>query len=143
MNRISHISLACALTAESTQAINDGIWVTFKLRLKHDCPVKLLPWQTPLEGILGDLFFIKDEKGSPISYKGPSLKRREPDITDFLEVDPDQPLINNFDLAPSYALERGKNYSITMKYSLINIIDENNRQHFVSCHTNQLELNIR
>ena len=133
MQSPSFNQLECKISAQSSQKYTDGLWVNFSIQSKYDKPVMLLTWQTPLEGIMGDLFVVKDEAGNVLTYQGPMIKRSAPTESDFISLEPNKSAINKVNLSLVYQLQAGKTYHLNLKDRLFNIIDSEQKQQFVRC----------
>ena len=104
--------LVCVLTAPATVPLADAVVpVGFTLRNDGPEPVTVLRRQTPLEGILGDLFEVTLE-GQRREYRGRMVKRGPPTADEFVTLAPGTHAHATVDLAEGYDLSSRGRYRV-------------------------------
>lgn len=69
----------------SSQPSPNSVRLVFTLVNQADKPVRVLKWQTPLEGILGRIFQVRCD-GRELIYNGPLIKRGPPTAEDYVTI---------------------------------------------------------
>lgn len=85
--------------------------VTFTLRNEGDSSVRILARQTPLEGMLGDLFDVS-LPGQRLDYRGPVVKRGPPTDAEHITLAPGGHTQATIDLLEGYDLGRAGDYTV-------------------------------
>ncbi|MEO6324975.1 MAG: protease [Thermoanaerobaculia bacterium] len=115
--------LGCRLEADRTHAAGAPVRVTFFLRNRSARAVSILDWQTPLEGLLGDIFQILPATGGePLPYQGPMVKRRAPQSDEYVRISPKGEVSGSVDAAAAYDLTRPGRYTITFRGTLLDVV---------------------
>ncbi len=127
------LTIKCTLSAKTPQKLDEGIFLSFEIQANQN--IKLLPWLTPLEGLMADLFEVINNSDHKLDYQGPMIKRRAPSETDYIFMPANETIKNEIDLSLVYSFEKDKKYQISLKERLLNILDKNQQQHFVACTT--------
>jgi peptidyl-Lys metalloendopeptidase len=91
--------------------------VTFTLRNDGDADVYLVAWQTPFQGIQGNLFDVRRD-GQPVAYLGPLVKRAAPAPGDYVRLVAGQSRSIRVDLSAAYDFSRSGEYSIRYRVAL-------------------------
>jgi hypothetical protein len=97
------------------------VLVRFTLRNRSARPVSVLTWQTPLEGLLGDVFRVRKDGGEPLPYRGPMVKRGDPDADDYVRLAPGAEATEEVDVALAYDLTSPGRYAISFRGLLMDI----------------------
>ncbi len=134
--------ISCQLSANPEQLLREGIWVDFSVQSNNTTSLMLLPWQTPLEGVWGDLFLIKDSNNLLVEYQGPVMKRPAPSIDDFVTLPAGESLHNRVELSKFYSLSKNQQYKVSVKLKMVNIINPDNSKEFVNCTTEEVAIRI-
>jgi peptidyl-Lys metalloendopeptidase len=98
-------------SAKSALARSDAANVTVKMTNAGSHAVRLLRWNTPVEGVKDALFAISRD-GEPVTYLGAHYKRPAPTAGDYLRLAPGESLSATVDLAAVYDLSRTGSYSV-------------------------------
>src|SRR6185503_5409608 len=115
--------LECRLTAERSHVAGEGVPIRFALRNVSPKPVSVLSWQTPLEGILGDIFrVVSVDGGEPLPYQGPMVKRAAPDADDYVRIAPRGEVAGEVDAAAAYELARPGRYLLSFRGPILDVI---------------------
>jgi peptidyl-Lys metalloendopeptidase len=87
--------------------------------LRNDSPedVWVLYWQTPLRGILGDLFEIRLD-GQPVGYNGLIVEWATPEQNDFIHIPAGGEVSATVDLLKAYNMSRRGEYSVRYRVPL-------------------------
>src|SRR4051812_13165763 len=80
-----------------------SVSVVFRLFNDGADAVRVLTWQTPLEGIRGRIFTVRCA-GSEVAYRGAMIKRGAPRAEHFVSIEPGRSVQGKVDLASAYAL---------------------------------------
>jgi hypothetical protein len=80
-----------------------SISVVFRLFNDGAKAVRVLTWQTPLEGIRGRIFTVRCG-GSEVAYRGAMIKRGAPRAEHFVSIPPGRSVQGKVDLASAYEL---------------------------------------
>lgn len=140
--KLNPINIKCSLSADSPQNLNNGVRVSFKIQ--PDQTIRLLTWQTPLEGIMGDLFKVLDSAGKELLYEGPMIKRGAPTDIDYLTIKQNEYQENEVDLSLVYSFKQDEDYQITLRKLVLNLIDENLNQPLSYCSsTNKVSVRVK
>src|SRR5262245_2973985 len=78
--------LTCTLARSSPRGA--PLVLEFTLTNRGDRPLAVLDWNTPLEGMVGDAFVIRLDGGDALPYRGPLIKRGDPEREEYVEVAP-------------------------------------------------------
>jgi peptidyl-Lys metalloendopeptidase len=109
---VARAGLVCVLTAPaSVQLPEPVVPVGFTLRNDSSVAITVLRRQTPLEGILGDLFEVTVE-GRRLEYRGKMVKRGSPTADEFVTIDPGLHAHATIDLAEGYDLASPGRYRV-------------------------------
>lgn len=76
--------------------------------------VKVLKWNTPFEGVAGEIFDIKRD-GQPVSYYGILVKRGNPLPEDYISIEPGGTKSSDVNLAESYDFSKAGDYDIDFR----------------------------
>ncbi len=87
--------------------------VTLRLTLRNagDAALRLLRWQTPVDGIEDDIFEVT-LYGEPVAYIGRHYKRPAPTSQDYLALRPGARLVFEVELSAAYDLSRPGAYGV-------------------------------
>ena len=100
-----------SLEVKEMAALGEAVKVKFNLFNKTDEPLIVLKWQTPLEGIIGEIFSVK-RNGKEVPYYGILVKRGAPLPQEYVTIDPRGFVSNEVDLTSSYDLSQPGDYTI-------------------------------
>jgi hypothetical protein len=90
----------------------------FTLHNKGDAAVAVLDWNTPLEGLLADIYVIRRDGGPPIRYRGPSIKRGDPEAGEYVTIAPGGSVSEDVDLGLAYDLGSPGRYEVELRLRL-------------------------
>jgi hypothetical protein len=110
--------LACRLSAAGAHPAAGPVTVRFVLKNTGSREVAVLTWQTPLEGLLGDVFRITTADGKEIPYRGPMVKRGDPDADEYVRIPPHGEASGEVDAAAAYDLSRPGRYTVSFRGSI-------------------------
>lgn len=108
------------LTAEARYIANQPIIVHFKLFGDPKSSLRVLRWNTPLEGIRGRIFKVT-RGGSEVAYSGALFKRGDPAREDYLLLPAAGELHADVDLGSAYAMQEPGNYTVTLVGGLLDV----------------------
>jgi len=104
--------IAVKLSAsKSSLAAPEGVSVTVTLTNGANHPVRLLKWNTPVDGVNEPLFTVTRD-GADVVYLGRHYKRPAPRAKDYVVLGAGESLTRTVDLAETYDLSETGNYTI-------------------------------
>jgi hypothetical protein len=84
------------------KVLNEGeVLISFELQNTSNYEVRVLKWQTPLEGLLTDCLDI-NVQGKKIPFDGKMIKRGNPSEKDFILLKPGETVKKEIDLTEAY-----------------------------------------
>ncbi len=108
----AHDDLSFSLTAPSAiAAARDAVNVTFTMTNVAGHPVRVLRYETPLDGIKEDLFRVSRD-GTATAYLGRHYKWAAPEAADFVTLDDGQSVSATVDLATAYDFAATGSYTV-------------------------------
>jgi hypothetical protein len=115
--------IGCRL--EGSPRYRRGGPVTVKLVVRNDSnhPLSFLDWQTPFEGLLGDIFRIEPEAGgTPLAYHGPTVKRGDPEADEYVVLAAHEETSAEVDLTLAYPdLQRPGRHRVVWRGRLFDV----------------------
>ena len=102
---------ASVSAARSSMAMSEKALVTVTLRNAGTHAVRVLRWNTAVEGVKDSLFAVSRD-GQPVEYLGAHYKRPAPTAGDYLRIAPGESLSATVDLASVYDLSQTGSYSV-------------------------------
>jgi peptidyl-Lys metalloendopeptidase len=106
--------------SQNTYVTGDKLPLRWELALVEGIrPLRLLTWNTPLEGAWNSYMFtvINVETGRSASYQGRVYKRATPTFSDYTEFVPNAPLSGELDLAEGYNFYTAGRYEVTLQFN--------------------------
>ena len=100
-----------------------GVWVDFTLTNRSATPVGILIWNTPFEGIRNDLFRVTKD-GRRVAYRGPKVKRAQPNASHYMTLAAGESRTTRGDLAAAYAIEGAGDYRVVFDGILLDVARE-------------------
>jgi hypothetical protein len=116
--------LTCLIQVPTTAKLGQPIELTFTLVNGGERPLWVLPWQTPLEGLISSPFSI-EAGGQPVFYTGRMVKRAPPRLEDYVEIAAGASASAKVDLASAYRFERQGVHTVTFDSLLFDVADDN------------------
>jgi len=98
-------------TSRSSLAAQEGVSVTVTLTNNASHSVRLLKWNTPVDGIREPLFVVTRD-GEAVQYNGRHYKRPAPRAKDYVTLAAGESLTRTVDLAEAYDLSITGNYTV-------------------------------
>ncbi len=86
-------------------------------------PLHVLNWETPLNGVSGDLFSVA-LGGQPVRYVGRLVKRKPATDKDYITLKPNESRAVEVDLSAYYEMYRGGQYVVKYKRSAETLVRE-------------------
>ena len=96
--------------------------VRFRLRNRGRLPVAVLDWNTPLEGLLADVFTVQLPGGRRLPWNGPSIKRGEPEAAEYVTIAAGDSRAEDVDLTLGYDLRAPGRYKVALRLKLHDVI---------------------
>jgi hypothetical protein len=103
--------LACRLVLPARAKVGAPVPLRFELSNRGTRDVRVLRWNTPLEGWFGNYLSVAGASGE-LPYTGPQVKRGAPAPGDYIRIRPGKSVVAAVDLAQVYALAPGE-YRVT------------------------------
>jgi len=101
--------------SKNSFGLSDKLFIKVSYRNVSDKPVRLLKWNTALDGgLTEDLFYI-EYLGEELEYIGVHAKRLAPRESDFVELVPDESASGTIDLLLSYPINYKGDYRISVR----------------------------
>ena len=113
--------LRCALQAPAQAVAGQAVMLRFSLRNDGTAAVRVLRWNTPLEGAWFAPFVEVQRDGRPLTFQGPMVKRGEPRAEDYVALAPGQTLVSDIDLALPFDLSVPGRYRVQPRLRLFDV----------------------
>ncbi|WP_199729041.1 protease [Corallococcus sp. CA053C] len=113
-------NLECALSAPAKARVGEPVEVLFRLTNRSAQAVYILPWQSPLEGLMGPAFDITRD-GEEVSYQGPMVKRRAPSESSYVTIAPGATAENRVEVTQAYDFQKPGTYRIAFRNELMDV----------------------
>ncbi len=113
-------ALTCTLSAPRRVRSGEPVGVTFRLANRASTPLFVLVWRTPFDGLFGNDFCITRE-GVELRYRGPMLKRGDPEAEDYLRLEPSASEEAEVDLSLAYDMREPGRYQIAFRGPLMDV----------------------
>ncbi|MBU8898657.1 protease [Corallococcus sp. M34] len=114
------VSLRCTMSVPSRVTAGQPVEVTFRLENPTSQPVHVLRWNTPLEGLMGNLFQVTRD-GMDVPYQGPMLKRADPGATDYTTISPAGSAEGKVEASLAYNFREPGTYRIAFRDTLLDV----------------------
>jgi peptidyl-Lys metalloendopeptidase len=89
----------------------EDVFVHFTLRNETDQDLYVLSWQTPIRGVLENIFEVR-RNGQPVDYIGRLYKWATPKAEDYIRIPAGKSVSARFELSGAYDISRTGEYSI-------------------------------
>jgi peptidyl-Lys metalloendopeptidase len=116
-------ALKCSLTLPPKIKLGEPIPLSFTLENTGSTALKVLNWNTPLEGFFGKYLSIAGPSGE-VRYEGPMVKRGAPEADEYVTIAAGGKAQATVDLALPYRLTKAGRYTVTFKGSLFDVTTE-------------------
>ena len=103
------------ITVELEQTRSGSPVILFTLRNATQVPMKILRWNTPLEGVFTHRMFDVRLDGKPVKYIGKQVKRLAPGEDAYLELPAGESIAVKLDLSTGYDLAVPGSYAVTFR----------------------------
>lgn len=100
-----------------------GTRLRFELANRSQAPLRVLQWNTPLEGWKGTILTVTRE-GEELPYQGPMLKRGDPGREEYAEIAAGGRIEATVDLAEVYDVSRPGSYRVEVTGDLLDVTSE-------------------
>lgn len=115
------VRLECRLEAPfPTCRAGQPVPLRFVLKNAAAEPVSVLNWHTPLEGLLADAIDVR-RNGARLAYRGPKVKRGDPEADEYVRLPPGESASEDVDLAAAYDLSRPGTYEVRFPGPLFDV----------------------
>lgn len=113
-------ALEYSLKLDAAEATQEAVPLLFTLRHQGSRPLWVLRWQTPLEGLKGDLFTVRCD-GRNLDYRGRLIKRAAPTGDDYVRLDAGDVVQARVDLAKAYTIPKRASCVVVFKGPLLDV----------------------
>jgi len=110
---LNQVTAAVSATKTAFKA-GEGAEVTVTLTNTASHAVRLLRWQTPVDGVKAPLFEVTRD-GEIVDYTGRIYKRAAPTANDYLTLRPGESITSTVDLSDAYDFPTSGNYEFTFR----------------------------
>lgn len=100
------------ISISASDATESSGRIMFSLKNISPIPIEILPWGTPLEGIFTNKSFTITKDNQKVKYLGLQVKRRSPQDTDYITVNPGESLSAEIKLTEGYLFTEAGEYSV-------------------------------
>jgi len=134
-NKGQHIDCELTIQKEAYSA-KEGVYITATINNKSSTPIKILDWNTPLEGVRSDFVDIRlDEKeANRLPYQGIMVKRRAPEKSDYTTLPANGALTNSINILEGYSISNAGVYKMQLNFNLPYL--DGNAEKSVQCKSN-------
>jgi peptidyl-Lys metalloendopeptidase len=115
-------ALHCKLSAPPTIKLGDPVHLTFAIENTGKTPLRVLNWNTPLEGFFGNYLSITGPAGA-LQYEGPMVKRGMPERDEYVSIGAGREVEATVDLALPYRFAQPGRYTVAFKGTLFDVTD--------------------
>ena len=110
-------TLECAISVPTQAATGRPVPLRFVLRNRGSAPLQVLSWGTPFEGWFAPFVKVwRDD--AELAYKGPSIKRGDPEREDYLRIAARRSRVATIDLSQAFDLRRSGHYRVQAQITL-------------------------
>ncbi|PBC71231.1 hemopexin [Streptomyces sp. TLI_235] len=113
-----------SLQAEPRYRLGEPIKVTFELTNISSQDIRLLVWNTPLEGDEVFQYFHVRREGVTIPYDGRFVKRGEPEESSYRLVRAGESVTQEVDLTTAYPISEPGTYTVTLDAEILDAIPQ-------------------
>lgn len=117
---MSQDPLSCKLAMPSAVKTGEAIPLTFTLENRGSQSLRVLSWNTPLEGFFGKYLLITGPAG-PVKYEGPLVKRGKPERDEYVVLAAGRDAAATVDLALPYRITQPGRYTVSYTGSLFDV----------------------
>ena len=111
------LPLECALSVPATVGAGRAVPLRMHLRNAGPAPLQVLGWGTPFEGWFAPFVRVwRDD--TELTYKGPSLKRGDPEREDYLRIAAGRSRVAVVDLNEAFDLRQNGHYRVQPQITL-------------------------
>lgn len=116
-------ALRCALQAAPQGTSGQPVPLRFTLTHTGAAPLLVLRWNTPFEGAwLAPFVAVTRDGGRALAYQGATMKRADPQVADYLRLEPGQSVNAELDLALAFDLARPGRYRVQPRLRLLDVV---------------------
>ncbi|MFT6711469.1 MAG: peptidyl-Lys metalloendopeptidase [Arenicella sp.] len=108
---------ASVIPSQASYAANDTISVDVAYTNETSLPIKVLRWNTALEGGINDDFLTIKHAGTKLAYTGRHIKRATPSAADYAVIQPGKTMTETVDVSDGYSLYAQGEYTLAYRAS--------------------------
>jgi len=113
-------ALSCRIEPQAPLVAGGPIRIRFELANRSESPLRVLTWNTPLEGWKGTILEVRRGR-EELPYQGPMFKRGDPQAGDYAEIPAGGQVDATVDLAEVYDVSRPGTYRIETAGDLLDV----------------------
>lgn len=110
--------LRCQLSVPAQGVVGQPLMLQLSLHNAGAQDLQLLRWNTPFEGRWAGAFVTLQREGQPLAYRGPMIKRGEPEAGSYLLLRAGQQASARLDLALPFTLDQPGRYTLQPRLQL-------------------------
>ncbi len=114
-------ALRCQLTLPAQAALGQPLRLKLTLTNTGAQPLQVLTWATPFDGWFAPYVAVRHD-GRELPYRGPSVKRGEPQAADFVRLAPGRSRSATVNVAQAFALNEPGPYELVPRIVLFDVI---------------------
>ncbi len=114
-------ALRCQLALPAQAALGQPLRLKLTLTNTGIQPLQVLTWATPFDGWFAPYVAVRLE-GRDLPYRGPSVKRGEPSVDDFLRLAPGRSRSATVNVAQAFELNQPGSYELVPQIVLHDVI---------------------
>ncbi|MEK8031956.1 hypothetical protein AACH06_14100 [Ideonella sp. DXS29W] len=114
-------ALRCTLEAPARAVAGQAVMLRFSFSNEGAAALRVLRWNTPLEGAWFAPFVEVRRDGRKLPFQGPMIKRAEPRAEDYVAFAPGQTITAEVDLALPFDLSAPGHYRIEPRLRLFDV----------------------
>ncbi len=113
--------LRYTLSAAPSYSVGQPVEIIFTLDNVSTDTLFILSWYTPLEGLKGNIFSVMLDS-TEIHYRGPMVKRGQPDQNDYIRLAPGGRAEKKIDLSRGYDLSIPGSYTVAFNRQIKDVV---------------------
>jgi peptidyl-Lys metalloendopeptidase len=113
-------SIACSLSVPAQVRAGEPLMLRFRLTNRTAQPLYVLDWHTPLEGLLANMLRVR-HAGQELAYRGPMMKRGDPEADDYRALAPGASVEEEIDVSLAYDTDAPGRYAIAFRGPLMDV----------------------
>lgn len=113
--------LRCQLALPAQAALGQPLRLKLTLTNTGAQPLQVLTWATPFDGWFAPFVAVRHD-GRDLPYRGPTIKRGEPSVDEFVQLAPGRSRSAMVDVARAFELNQPGHYELLPRIVLFDVI---------------------